>query len=159
VIADVDAVGFFDRFRAPPRRDDWSAFQGREHMFFGLTEPFAMMRGEVEGGLRKQVADTVVDAIRTQGAPLFLTIGKKIPGDASHVVVRFAGFAVQAEIVATTAGARHTLSSTLTFVFGRLDEPGAQTSRVWIDLGPDAAPAFTDDVFQQRFLAFRAEHP
>lgn len=154
-------MGFFDRFRrgaVARSADDWSAFAGREHMFFGLTEPFALMRREVEAGLTQQVSDTVVVAIRTQGVPHHLTLGKKT-ADPTKIIVSFVGFAVQAEIEATSEGQTHRLPSTLTFVFGRVDERGHETARSWIDLGADAAAAFDEDHFRERFLAFRAEHP
>jgi hypothetical protein len=153
-------MGFFDRFRSPTGRtspDDWSAFAGQEHMFFGLDEPFALIRREVEEGLRRQVADTSVVAIRTTGEPRFLTLGKKT--DDNKMIVSFFGFAVQAEIEAATEGTSHRLDATLTHVFGRVDERGHETQRCWIDLGPDAADAFEENTFQARFLEFRREHP
>jgi hypothetical protein len=62
--------------------DDWSAFAGNEHMFFGLDEPFAFIRTQVEESLRTQVADTIVDAIVTSGRPKHLTLGRRVDGDA-----------------------------------------------------------------------------
>lgn len=154
---DPTAMGFFDRFRRRTRTtDDWSAFAGNEHQFFGLVKPFAFIRTDVEEGLRGQVPDTVVVAIRTRGTPRFLTLGKKT--DDSHMIVSFFGWAVQAQIEATSAGASHTLEATITNVFGRVDERGHETHRSWIDLGPDAAHGYEEATFEARFLAFRAEH-
>src|SRR5687767_2460431 len=77
--------------------DDFSAFQGQEHMLFGLRDPFGLIRSEVEEGLRQQVPDTVVVSIETRGEPKFLTLGRKVDDGAQLVVTHFA-FAVRARL-------------------------------------------------------------
>jgi hypothetical protein len=139
-------------------RDDFSVFGGNEHMFFTLRDPYRTIRDETEASLRRQVADTVVTSIVCTAPPKFLTLGRKID-DGTRVAVSFFAFCVRARIALTCdAGQQHDeLHATLSFLFGRIDEPGHETSRVHIDVHADAERAFTDEVFQQRFAAFRAE--
>jgi hypothetical protein len=139
-------------------RDDFSVFAGNEHMFFTLRDPYRMMRDEVEAGLRRQVADTEITAIACSDTPKYLTLGRKIDDDTKIAVTYFA-FCVRARIALTYDGGqqRDELPATLTFLFGRIDEPGRETSRVYIDVHGDAERSFTDDMFQQRFVAFRNE--
>ncbi|HEY0993444.1 MAG TPA: hypothetical protein VGD80_40605 [Kofleriaceae bacterium] len=139
-------------------RDDFSVFADTEHMFFTLRDPYRLIRDETEAGLRRQVSDTEVSSIVCGGVPKFLTIGRKLDGGARIAVTWFA-FCVQARIALTCDAGRQRdeLGATLTFLFGRIDEPGREASRVFIDLHNDAEPCFTDEVFQERFVAFRAE--
>lgn len=133
-------------------RDDFSAFAGNEHMFFGLREPLRLIREELERSLRKQVPETRVEAIRTRGTPKFLTLGKGEP----KMIVTWFGFSVQAQLVVHDGARAHQLPSTLTFLFGRVNEPGRELSRLDVDLAADADRTFTDECFQRRFLEFRA---
>lgn len=138
--------------------DDFSAFAGSEHMFFGLVEPLAMIREETEQGLRGQVPDTVLESLVTRGQPKFLTIGKKTTPDSSQVIVAHFGFSVQAHLTVTYDGGRERaeIEAALTFLFGNVDRPESQQSRTHFDLNDDAARNFTDELFKDRFLAFRA---
>ena len=137
--------------------DDFQAFDGAEHMFLGLKDPFGMIRQETEAGLRRQVADTVLERIETIGTPKFLTLGKKTQ-DPSQVVVAHFAFSVLARLYVThDAGAqREVINAALTFMFGNMDFPGAATCRTHFDLHGEAHLNFTDDRFEERFLAFRA---
>ena len=139
-------------------RDDFSAFAGAEHMFFQLRDPYRMIREEVVATLRRQVSDTEVTAIACGDHPKFLTLGRKTD-DGSKVIVTHFGFCVRARIALTyDAGAqREELLAALTFLFGGVDEPGHETQRVFLDVHGDAEPAYTDEGFQARFVAFRGE--
>jgi hypothetical protein len=137
-------------------RDDFTAFAGNEHMFFGLVDPFLMVRSEVENSLKAQVADTVVDAIAVHGTPKFLTLGRKIE-DGKQMVVTYFGTCFSARInVRYDAGRkREELGATFTLLLGRVDEPGKQVARTFLDVHADAARGFTDESFQARFMKFR----
>ena len=139
-------------------RDDFTVFAGSEHMFFRLRDPYGMIRDEVEAVLRRQVSDTEVESIACTGEPKFLTLGRKVD-DGTHVIVTCFGFCVRARVaLSCDAGQRREeLVATLSFVFGRIDEPGREASRVHIDVHADADLAFTDERFQDRFVAFRNE--
>jgi hypothetical protein len=139
-------------------RDDFRVFAGNEHMFFTLRDPYRMIRDEIEASLRRQVSDTEIISIACTDPPKFLTLGKKI-GDGTRVAVSFFAFCVRTRIALTyDAGQqRDELSATLSFLFGRIDEPGRETSRIHVDVQADAERAFTDEVFQERFAAFRTE--
>jgi hypothetical protein len=126
-------------------------------MFFGLTDPFAMIREELEGGLREQVPDTVVEAIRVVDEPKFLTIGRKTENP-SQVIVAHYGVCLRTTVdVRSNTAAPARLDATLTFLFGNVDRRGQEKARTTFDLNADAAGGFNDDLFKQRFLQFRAE--
>ena len=139
-------------------RDDFSVFADNEHMFFTLRDPYGLIREETEAGLRRQVDDTEVTSIVCTGVPKFLTLGRRID-DGARIAVTFFAFCVQARVALTYDGGRQSdeLGAALTFLFGRIDEPGSEASRVYIDLHDDAERCFTDETFQQRFVAFRSE--
>jgi len=126
-------------------------------MFFGLEQPFQMIRRHVEDGLRKQVADTVVDAIVMEGQPKFLTLGRKTD-DASMVIVAHFGLCLMARLsLSCDDGRKHeTLPAALTFLFGNVDRPGESTMQTHFDLHRDASSGFDDESFKRRFLKFRA---
>ncbi len=138
--------------------DDYGALVGKEHMFYGLKAPFEMIREETEAGLRQQVSDSVLDAIKVRDEPKFLTLGRKID-DGSKIVVTHYGVCVRATLHATySGGTRHeAIDAVLTFMFGNVDRRGAERCRTFFDLHKDAQRQFTDDVFKARFLAFREE--
>lgn len=135
--------------------DDFSAFQGREHMFFGLRDPFGLIRSEVEDSLRQQIADTEVVSIATLGEPKFLTLGRKVD-DGAQVVVTHFGFAVRAKLTVLFDQRRkgELIESLLTFLFGDVDTSNKRFRR-FIDVHADAERCFEDAVFKERFLAFR----
>jgi hypothetical protein len=139
-------------------RDDFSAFAGAEHMFFQLRDPYRMIRDEVEAVLRRQVSDTEVTSIACGEHPKFLTLGRKTD-DGAQVIVSHFGFCVRAHIalVYDAGGQREEVAAALTFLFGRVDEPGRETSRMHLDVHADAERAYTDEGFQARFVAFRSE--
>lgn len=136
--------------------DDFSAFSGREQMFFGLRDPYGLIRSEIEDSLREQIADTVVSSITTRGEPKFLTLGRQ--GDDQQVVVTHFAFCVRAQLtVRFDAGRKgERIEATLTFLFGGLDR-SAQRYRRHLDMHAEAESGFDDALFKQRFLAFRAE--
>lgn len=138
-------------------KDDFSAFDGAEHMFLGLNDPFGMIRQETETMLRRQVADSVLERIETLGEPKFLTLGRKTD-DASKVVVAHFAFSVLARLhVSFAAGTKHeVIGAALTFMFGNVDVPAGATRQSHFDLHRDAQVNFTDERFQERFLSFRA---
>src|SRR5688572_1262694 len=127
-------------------RDDFGVLEGAAHMMFGLPDPFGFIRSETEQGLRGQVSDTVLERIATHGEPKFLTLGKKT-GDGSQVVVSHFGFSVRARLSVSFAGGtgREEIESALTFLFGDVDQPGAERCRTHFDFHADAQRNFTDE--------------
>lgn len=138
-------------------RDDFRAFADHEHMFFGLHDPYRMIREELLEILRRQVPDSVLDGIVVRDQPKFLTIGKKTD-DAQKVIVAHFGFCISTLLAVSHAGGtrRDRLPATATFLFGQVDRPGAERMQIHLDLAADAEPAFDDTVFQDRLRAFRA---
>ena len=139
-------------------RDDFGSFASYEHMFFYLTDPYAMIREEIERLLRQQVADTVLDSIRTHDEPLWLTLGRQVD-DPGKVVVGHYGFCFRANLSVRTSSHEEDLDSTLTFLFCDVDRRGEERSRILLDLHDDARAAFEPEEFQRRFLEFRHEEP
>ena len=116
-------LGRQDGTMASSPTDDFGAFAGKEHMFFGLAEPYTMIRADLESGLRKQVPDSVLERIETHGEAKFLTLGRKT-ADPSKVVVAHFGFSVLARLsVSYAAGAkREVIETAITFLFVNVDE-------------------------------------
>jgi hypothetical protein len=127
-------------------------------MFFGLKDPFGLIRSEVESSLRQEVADTELEVIKTFDEPKFLTLGRKTD-DGERMIVTHFGFAVRAQLyVRYAGGSQHeVIDAALTFLFANVDRPGAQKVRTFFDLHADAAERFTDETFRERFLAFKME--
>jgi hypothetical protein len=137
--------------------DDFSAFAGREQMFFGLRDPYGLIRGEVEQALREQVPDAEVIAITTQAEPKFLTLGKQGEPDPALVVTHFA-FCFRASLtVLFDAGRKgEVLHATLTFMFADVNVRGRERVRTHFDLHAEAERSYLDEeLFKRRFLAFR----
>lgn len=135
--------------------DDFSAFRGQEHMFFGLRDPFGLLRREVEDALCEQVPDTEVLSIATHGEPKFLTLGRK--ADDERVIVTHFAFAVQAKVTVLFDERRkgEVLEALVTLLFGGVDTSEKRYRR-YFDVHEEATRCFDDAVFKERFLAFRA---
>jgi hypothetical protein len=140
--------------------DDFGAFDGNEHMMFGLDDSFDFIRDETESGLRRQVPDAVLERIVTYGEPKFLTLGRKTD-DGSRMVVSYHAFCVRAQLTVSRAGgAGHELiEALLTFLFGDVDRPGSERCQTYFDVHRDAKTKFTDEVFESRFRLFRHNGP
>lgn len=138
--------------------DDFSAFVGSEQMFFGLRDPYGMIREELQRALREQIPDTEVVSIATLGEPKFLTLGRKGDGGEHMLVTHFA-FAVRARVAVLFDERRkgELLEAALTFLFADVDVPGAQKVRTHFDLHQDADKNFSDELFKQRFMSFRGQ--
>ena len=135
--------------------DDFSAFAGSEHMFFGLADPYGFIRSEVEGALRKQVTDARLKSLVTRDKPKFLTLGRK--SDDEHVIVSHFAFSVLAKLHVTFEGDQReeTVEAALTFLFANIDRPGEERCRSHLDLHADAERRFDEETLRARFLAFR----
>lgn len=136
--------------------DDFSAFQGSEQMFFGLRDPYGLIRGEIESTLREQVPDTLVASIAITEKPKFLTLGRRGDDDQLAIVTHF-GFCARAKLAVLFDEQRkgELIEATLTFLFGNVDVPGSQTFRRYLDLHAEADGHFDDEVFKRRFMSFR----
>lgn len=137
-------------------RDRFDGFTGEEHIFLILDDPLALIRAEVEHGLREQIADTELDAIVMDGEPKVLTVGQRV-GEEDAITVQHVGFCLRARLAVHHGGGREELDSTLTFLFGHLDRPGQQQLRTYFDLQGDAPAAFTDETFDERFEQLRSD--
>lgn len=139
-------------------RDDFTAFADSEHMFYGLHDPFVLIRDETTRALREQVPDTHVESIAVVGKPKWLTIGRRLD-EGDQIVVTYFGVCFQARIAVAFGDGHENLEATVTFLFGRWDTPEEQRLRTYFDLAADAVCGFEDDTFRARFLAFREADP
>jgi hypothetical protein len=139
-------------------RDDFSVCNGTEHMFVGFSDPYALVRSEIEAGLCAKVPDTVIDSVVAFDTPKFLTVGRKT-NDGAHLVVSCAGFCVATRLSVRYDGGqkKEVLVAAVTFLLGRIDEPGQQCMRAHFDLHGEFRRGFTDDAFEARFQQFRAD--
>jgi hypothetical protein len=138
-------------------RDDFSIFDGSEHMFFAVNDPFAMVREELENSLRRQVPSTQVHAIRCFGEPKFLTVGRQVSEDDERMQVTHYGVCFQCVIALETEHHSQDLRCTAGFYLGDIDKAGEERLRTYIDVGDDADGAFDDEVFKGRFMQFRQD--
>jgi hypothetical protein len=136
-------------------RDDFGVFEGREHLFHGLADPFALVRDEVEATLRRQLPGGVVESIVTYDEPKWLTIARR--GEPGALVVASFGVCFRARIAMAIGYGREDVTATLTFLFGRWEDPEQQRMRTYFDLHADAAAGFDDDVLGLRLRAFHDE--
>lgn len=138
-------------------RDDFSIFEGSEHMFYGLDEPYVIIREELEKIFEAQVPGTSVDAVVAYGEPKWLTLGRRLDDEPETVVVGSFGLCFRCHIDVATPKRREQLDAAMTMLFRDIDRPGSARMRVTLDLHDDAAAGFDDDVFQRRLLEFREE--
>lgn len=137
-------------------RDDFAIFEGLEHMFFGLDEPFAVIREELEAMFRQQVPSSKLNSITARGEPRFLTLGRRLEDDEDKIVVTHYGVCFQCTVDVESDDHREPeLACTMTLAFGDIDAPGEQRMQTWMDLHADADPAFEEDAFKAKFLEFR----
>ncbi len=136
-------------------RDDFSPFEGSEHMFFGLDDPFGYIRQHLEEVLTSQVPSTRINSIRCHGEPKFLTLGRKLEDDPDKVVVTYCASCFQCTIDVETDEHREQLPSTVTLCLGEIDRADDQRAQLFLHIYHDADPAFEEDEFRARFLEFR----
>ena len=72
------------------------------------------------------------------------------------MIVSWFGFAVRADLKVSSPDHIEVLAATLTFLYGHVDEPGAEVQTCHFDLHDDAEAGFSDEVFKERFLDFRS---
>jgi hypothetical protein len=137
-------------------RDNFEVLAEREHLMFGLVDPYGPLRECVEHHLRAEAPDTVVESIEAYDDPKWLTIARR-DDEGSGTVTQF-GFCVRAHVAVTAGYSREQISATLTLLIGGWDDPDHHRRGVHVDLHADADRGFSDAWFRQRFLAFRDEN-
>ena len=125
-------------------------------MFFGLSQPFEVIREELESCFVEQVPSSRLHSIVADGQPKFLTMGHRHEDDEEKVVVTHYGVCFQATIDVESEGHREPeLRCTMTLCVGQLDQPGEERMQTWMHLHTDADAAFEEEAFKERFLDFR----
>jgi hypothetical protein len=131
--------------------DDFTAFAGSEHMFFGLHDPFGLIREEAVRALGP------IATIVTRGEPKWLTIARRT--DSGEMAVAYFGVCFRARLTIVVDYGRDQVDATATLLFGGWDNPEHQRLRTYFDLHDDADRGYEDDRFEARFLAFREDDP
>jgi dienelactone hydrolase len=139
----------------PDPRDDFAVLAEREHLMFGLPDPYDVIRAAVEAELAELAPAAVLDAIELHGDPKWLTIVRR-DGDGRGTVVQL-GFCAGARLAITTDYAHEQLAATLTFLVGDWDDPDRPHGRyrAHLDLDAGAEAGLDDEVFRRRFQEFR----
>ena len=141
-------------------RDDFRVLDDTEHMLFGLDDPYGVIRREVTRYLQQQSPDTEVEQIACRGEPKWLTLTRRTAtalGAAPEMTVTGFGLCVESMITSGVGYASEQSMATITLLCCRWDEPRRELVRAFVDVGPEAAPGFSDEAFQHRLLAFRHE--
>ena len=137
--------------------DDFRIFEGTEHMFFGLPDPFAVIREETEAGLKRQVADTELISIVAHGEPKFIATGAQSPDGTMHATDFGFCFRATMTVAFNQGRSEEVLEAALTFLFGGLNRREGVRLKTHSDLHAEADRNFREELFEQRFRAFCAE--
>lgn len=137
-------------------RDDFEILEGNEHMLFGLADPYAVLRREAARYLEQLTPDLELERIACTGAPKWLTITRRAPESLELAVTGF-GLCTPATLTFGSGYASEEASATITLLCVRWNEPLRELVRAYVDLGADVEPGYSDEAFQHRLLAFRAE--
>lgn len=137
--------------------DDFRIFEGAEHMFFGLPDPFGVIREETEAGLKRQVPDTELVSIVAHGEPRFIATGAKSDDGTMHATDF--GFCFRATMTVAFNQGRNEeiLESALTFLFGGLSRSEGVRLKTYSDLHAEADRNFREELLEQRFRVFISE--
>ncbi len=149
-------MGYSHAMPADPR-DDFGVLEGSEHMLFGLDDPYGVLRVETARYLAQTTPDLELESIACTGSPKWLTITRRIDPQNSLMTVTSFGLCTEAVIMFGSGYGSEQAEATITLLCVRWNEPYRQLVRAYVDLGADVVPGYTDEAFQHRLLAFRAE--
>ncbi|MEU6310948.1 hypothetical protein [Streptomyces sp. NPDC047014] len=135
-------------------QDDFSKFTvpGQWLGWLG-DDPVAVVREGIEGCLRPQVADAVVDWVKILETPRFLSAMLPVPGDQTRVALlsRMAFAAPFALSVRTAQHGRSVLQGVFSWAAVNLASPRPRRDRTWFDLGVSldwAAERLTERIYE-----------
>ncbi len=149
-------MGYSPAMPADPR-DDFGVLEGSEHLLFGLDDPYGVLRVEAARYLAQTTPDLELERIACTGSPKWLTITRRTDAHKRELTVTGFGLCAEATLTFGSGYGSEQAEATITLLCVRWNEPFRQLVRAYVDLGADAAPGYTDEAFQHRLLAFRAE--
>ncbi|MEU8777063.1 hypothetical protein [Streptomyces sp. NPDC048606] len=119
-----------------PPQDDFARLTDPDHWLGWLGErPAVAVRESIEGILREQVPDAVLEWFKVPEVPRYLTGARRGTDGANTVLVTRAGIAVPFALSVVSPGRRREiLQGVFTWVAVGLDRPDGRKDRVWFDL-------------------------
>ena len=138
------------------QQDDFTPLIRPDHWLEWLGEdPSAAIRRQIERLLQNQVPGSFLKWVRLQGAPFFLTGGRKNP-DGVHMQVVRTGLAAPFKLmVRAPDGDEHRLEGVFSWVAVGLDGD-RRRDRTFLDI--DADPKQADKDLEQRIQEVALEH-
>lgn len=118
-------------------QDDFGKLTDPDHWLGWLgDDPAAAVRKGIEGSLRAQVADAVVEWVKILEAPRFLTAGRRHAEDEQVMLVARAALAARFALsVHSSQHGRSVLLGVFSWAAVNLSPPGSRKDRHWLDLG------------------------
>ncbi|MEU6448385.1 hypothetical protein [Streptomyces sp. NPDC046979] len=139
-------------------QDDFTKLTEPDHWLGWLgDDPAAAVRKGIEGSLRPQAADAVVEWVKILETPRFLTAGRQpSENDQVMLVTRAALAAPFALSVRTRQHGRSVLLGVFSWVAVNLSPPGVRKDRHWFDLGVELD--WAGEQLQGRMYEIDGEH-
>jgi hypothetical protein len=138
------------------REDDFRVFDGQEHMFFGIANPWGFIRYEIEEALRSSPPHFQVEQITAYDTPKFLTLCREADADGNATISHY-GFSFKAKLKVShpQVGTDVVMDMIMTCFFADIDQPKPRKVAIF-DL-KNTEGKFTDEIFTERFIQFRYE--
>jgi hypothetical protein len=123
--------------RHGPVRDDFTKLESPDHWLGWLPDtPGRSVRTALEETLAEQVAGAVVEWVKIDEEPVFLTVGVRSSNEPDRMIVRRAAVAVVFALGVRAPGRRlDILTGAFSWAAVGLDRPGGRRDRMWLDLG------------------------
>jgi hypothetical protein len=136
--------------------DDFQIFGGQEHMFFGIANPYEFIRYEIEEALRNAPPHLKVEQIAAYGNPKWVTLVRQADAGGNAPISHY-GVSFKAKLIVShpQALANGVVDVVMTFFFGNIDRPEPRKKSIF-DL-KNTEHKFRDELFTERFIAFRLE--
>jgi hypothetical protein len=123
--------------RHGPVRDDFTRLESPDHWLGWLPDtPSRSVRTALEEILAEQVAGAVVEWVKVEEEPVFLTVGVRSSSDPDRPIVQRAAIAVIFVLGVRAPGRMlDILTGAFSWAAVGLDRPGGRRDRTWLDLG------------------------
>jgi len=122
-----------------PPQDDFTKLDGSKHYLGWLGDrPAAAIRDSIAHVLDGQAPGAVLEWIKVDADPRYLTSGRPQPGHEEYLIVTRSGLALPFVLSVTAPGRKRAiLQGVFTWAAINLDRPRARKDQVWFDLHAD----------------------
>lgn len=129
-----------------PPQDDFTKLNSSKHYLGWLPDqPAIAVRDSIARILDEQASGAVLEWIKIDAEPRYLTSGRPQPDNEEYLIITRAGLAVSFVLAVTAPGRkREILQGVFSWVAVRLDQPRDRKDQVWFDLGADLDWAETE---------------